>query len=278
MALPWWKRYPGRLSAELRALRAAGFRYHVDQETFRKGRLIVTVWIHHEGMDYCVLAEYLDNYPYFEPTVRAPDLQFRFHLNPFYKNLCLLGRKTENWWTQWTLAHILQERFPKVVEANTKPRVLTKDLEFDQGEPLSIFYTTQPHSLMLVDPDWEIPSNLEGGLLRIGLTYVSSTRISAAVLRVSTWDNQTICSLSEAIARKFDTQFWGRWIRVPEFIPENDPSNFDQVICSKNAQIARPRWGYQKSEPFLDVIGIVFPEEISRCELGDGWIFLRRDG
>src|SRR5438477_549767 len=122
----------------------------------------------------------------------------------------------------------------KVVEANTKPRVLTKDLEFDQGEPLSIFYTTQPHSLMLVDPDWEIPSNLEGGLLRIGLTYVSSTRISAAVLRVSTWDNQTICSLSEAIARKFDTQFWGRWIRVPEFIPENDPSNFDQVICSKN--------------------------------------------
>ena len=278
MALPWWTRYPGRLRAELRALRAASFRYQVDRETFRKGRLALTVRLHYEGVEYCLLADYPDNYPYFEPTVCAPDLQFRFHLNPFHKNLCLLGRKTENWWTQWTLARLLQEQFPKIVEANTKPRALTKDLEFDQGEPLSIFYATQPHSLVLVDPNWQIPPNFEGGLLRIGLKYVSSARIFAAVLEVSTWQNQTICSLSEAMARKFETQFWGRWIRVPEFICEDEPSKFDQIVCEKNPQIARPRWGYQKTEPFLDVIGVLFPEEIRRCELADGWIFLRRDG
>jgi hypothetical protein len=125
MAQPWWRRHPGRLRIELKALRAAGFQYAVDPEQFDKGRLELKISLDVEGRPYSVRAVYPETYPYFEPVVYGPDLDFAFHLNPFEKNLCLLGRRTENWWTQWTLADLLREQFPKIIAANTMPREAT---------------------------------------------------------------------------------------------------------------------------------------------------------
>jgi hypothetical protein len=46
---PWWKRFPGRLRAELKALRSAGLSYVLDKESFREGILSLDLNMPHAG-------------------------------------------------------------------------------------------------------------------------------------------------------------------------------------------------------------------------------------
>jgi molybdopterin/thiamine biosynthesis adenylyltransferase len=131
--------------------------------------------------------------------------------------------------------------------------------------------------VILIDSSWKIPKETDGGWLRIGLRHLTTSKMLGAVLRVENKNREQLCSLEEAIADRFTQQFWGRWLRMPGFVRENDSDKFDQVISYASHGFASAFWGY-RGEPCLDVIGVIFPEEVRRCEFHDGWVFLRRNG
>ena len=276
MAVPWWRRSPGRLRAELKALRRAGLPYVIDRESFGNGELKLDVTIAHEGTPYLLKAVYPGNYPYFEPTVYALDSGFRYHQNPFGKNLCLIGRGTERWWSNWTLAYALLDRFPKLIAANTFDRDQTAELEVDQGEPLAVFYSVKPGAAFLVDGSWSIPENLAGGWLRIGFRHRKKPKIGA-IVRVEDFDHNPVCSLPTSLAKQFSEEIWGRWTRVPEFVREDDPEKFRRCLEAVNSRIRKPYW-VPLDDEVVDIIGVIYPEEVQRRGTTDGWVFWRRTG
>ena len=54
-----------------------------------------------------LVAKYPDSYPYLRVEVYAPTLSLRWHQNPYAKNLCLLGRHSDAWSIDDTLAGVL---------------------------------------------------------------------------------------------------------------------------------------------------------------------------
>ena len=90
---PWWIRLPERLDHEKQALDVIGATYVLDENARARGILRLDV----QFGEHRLVAEYPDLYPFFRPQVFAPDLNLTHHQNPVDKNLCLLGRATENW-------------------------------------------------------------------------------------------------------------------------------------------------------------------------------------
>jgi hypothetical protein len=274
----WWKSFPGRLRKELESFRRPGVTYTVDHQRFKNGELAVDLTFAFEGGNYALQALYPDTFPYFEPTVLGFDLGFTLHWNPFEKNLCLIGRKTENWNPQYTVGDLIAEQFPKIILANTLPRTETTALEIDQGEPLSTFYPTEAGSLILIEGEWNIPADVSGGWLRLGLRPdKGQQKLFGAVLEVQDETHQSLCRLNESIAMHFGQAFWGRWQRLPNFIREDDTAKFNLALSSLNQRFRHLQWGYQRSF-WLDVTAGIFPEEVRRCEYRDGWIFLCHRG
>ncbi len=90
-------------------------------------------------------------------------------------------------------------------------------------------------------------------------------------------DHETLCRLDDVFASRFPQQFWGRWGRVRDFVQENNTDKFKQALASTNNRFAHPYWGF-RGELCLDITGVVFPGEVRRLQLRDGWIFLRQIG
>jgi molybdopterin/thiamine biosynthesis adenylyltransferase len=67
----------------------------------------------------------------------------------------------------------------------------------------------------------------------------------------------------------------GRWIRLSEPPRARTAVEMLNVVTSTLPALANERWGRVDSFQ-VDVVGIVFPEELRQDVVGDGWIFLVR--
>ena len=242
MVEPWWKRFPGRLRAELKALRCAEIEYKLDREKYAAGTLSLELQFLCRGESLSLTVEFPENYPYFEPIVFAPNSSFRIHQNPFQKNLCLLAHRTENWSTQCTLSDLLQNQIPKLIDTNKLDRDATRQLEIDQGEPLSTFYSTLPGSTILVDGTWKPDFSVSHGWLRIGLLQSSGIRIRGVVLRIEDSDHHAMASFDLRLAQPFQEEIWARWGRMDHFVMRNTPGEIETGVTDVHPHLKRPFW------------------------------------
>src|ERR1017187_10450810 len=89
---PWWVRIPGRIEFELDALRDACSEVAILMQDDESGRLSVAFAFELDGTRYGLRAEFPAAYPYTRPMVYGDQRYFKWHQNPFGKNLSLLGR------------------------------------------------------------------------------------------------------------------------------------------------------------------------------------------
>lgn len=155
----WWEAYPGRLEYEISALEALGVSVRRDDSELALGRVVLHCSMPWKEENIELIATFPNLYPYFRPTVHAPDLTgLTHHRTPHDGTLCLLGRSTSEWVPGLTLAHLLEFQLPKLLKSGdpTWRRTLTPDalaeLEEVQAEPLSEYYDYSPESMLLLDP------------------------------------------------------------------------------------------------------------------------------
>jgi len=270
MLTPWWKAFPGHLEAELEALREAGLAFTM-RDPDATGYVVIDVNVNVDGVATPLAARYPDVFPYMRPEVYAPDLSLEHHQNPFLKNLCLLGRRSDNWTPQMTLAQLILEQLPKAVTAaKGTSQDDIKEFEEHQGEPISAFYTYPINCICLLDGSWKIPAGSRGGSAKFAIQEETNA-LRTTVLSLTNEVGTTICSLpwaDNAMASRFAD---ARWTALDAPIVSNDPNEFDRQLCKFAPALLKRNWFHG-----LDLILVAYPEELGWRASGVGWVLLVR--
>lgn len=268
----WWEIWPERLEFELEALRSLGLEPVVDERARAVGQIIIRFEHSAGGQSAAFAAVFPYGYPRLPFELYAPDLRLGHHQNPFAGNLCLLARPGEDWRPSDYVARFLVDQLPAVVAAGRATDAGEVDaVEEHQAEPVSVYYEHADGSLVLVDSSWTLPSAASGSL-ELRAERIDPFR--AAVVEIRTAGAAPIVALDQIHAR-FTAQIRGRWFRVDRPILEATPAGLLAALAALHPDAARPVWTALEQVE-IDVIGVVFPEEIGWRTAGDGWVFVVR--
>lgn len=278
---PWWERIPGRFDQEICSLEASGFSWERDEQKFKNGRLHISLTIRRDDGDLELEARYPDTFPYTPCEVLATSLELEHHMGPFEKNLCLL--RQGDWDPRDTLGSLLETQLEEVIATGsaTESEGL-EDREAVQGEPISEYYTCLSGMAVLIDGSWNIPPDVDEGVLRLGFIRRSEESVLAAVIEIGDSDTNPLGILDPQVAKLFPPPAPGRWVRSAETIIENDPVRFLASLVKIDPALAVPKYSRVRSpsshfpETWLDIIGVIQPEEHRHRSKSDGWVFVLR--
>lgn len=268
----WWEEWPDRLEYELKALEDAGIPCKRNERAFEEGRFELELSPIFNGEKVELIAKFPDLYPYFRFEVIAPNLSLPHHQNPFGKNLCLIGRATENWSVCDTLANFITERLPDVIRAGKAD--INEDLsgtEIPQGEPFTDYYE-YVQGAIVVDSAWNIGAAKRTGKLLIGLRLIGQ-RIIGAVHEIRGQEGELLAAANVAIRRLFPVPIEAHWVRLGSPVPYGRGPDFASHIFQHYPNLREGRWTDAGNHRFK-VIGVIFPEEVEYRNERDGWTFL----
>lgn len=280
----WWDRYPGKLEAELDALRKAGISFEIDERMRNQGvmRLCLSnVKVADEVFNLNVT--FPDLYPFFKFEVQAPTLDLAIHQNPFEKNLCIIDRPTECWHTTDTVASLLSEQLPMLLQtARETDKQKVVGIEAQQAEPYSEYYRNLhlPGSSILVQSEWDM-GNESCGRLKIGLTENVEPNqkypVKGVVLKVFNNGQKLLAEADSALYKlKIKKTVDARWVRVQTHdLPSAQPAFFN-YIQGKDSNPTNLKQN-QLQGGYLSIYAAVFHEQHKwRDESGVGWLFVCR--
>lgn len=275
----WWDRFPGLLDDELRALSDAGIKYEKDDAAWNEGVLRLALRYPYKGRSIALVATYPDLYPYFKPEVTSDELTLSRHQNPIARNLCLVGRRTSRWFAEDTLAKILQERMPHLLDfADTGDLDAILKVEEPQGEPASDYYNgaSLPGSMIVFDGSWTPPTDIRRGRFRAFVDEVGTVQgikvFRGYVSEILDEDQNVIATWTSGHPDCAE-QFEGPWLRLDQPVL----GNIETVVTAlddadRKYLLDQQRWPKKRA---TILSALVFPEEIRQQEFADGWTFIQ---
>jgi molybdopterin/thiamine biosynthesis adenylyltransferase len=275
----WWERYPERLKRERQSLTDVGIAFAPVEEALERGVYQLGATSTIEGEEHSLVVTYPDHFPFFRFEVQAPNLDLPEHQHPFEKNLCLLGRATDQWNTDDTAGSVITRQLPRLLAtAGATDAPESEGLQQPQAEPFSDYYPYAP-MCCLVDSSWVIPEHTMSGKLMLGVTRVFLSPVgplpSAAVLEVRDGRGKLLAEASSTIREAYGRKvIEGRWSRSSEAVQSNDAKTVFHRgrDLDVNGTLA---WATISSFS-VQVQGILFPEEVGHRRSGDGWVFVVR--
>jgi hypothetical protein len=272
---PWWITSPRRLELELRDLSDAGITWTISRQDAETGELALDLKADVRGKTERFVAVFPPFYPYVRFEVYAPDWQLPRHQNPYSKNLCLIGRASINWEVDDTVAAFIIERVPLLLDVvEEEDEELLVGREEPQGEPLTSYSKAEQDSLVLIDSAWTIETASAGGSLLVGVEDAKPFR--AAVLEVYDQNGAMLCGASAAIRQRYGSRtIRARWFRIDNEIREESAKDFLDAAASAASANVAPKW-QALDDHQLDLIAVVFPEELGWRKFDDGWMFVLR--
>ncbi|MGX9901485.1 ThiF family adenylyltransferase [Arthrobacter sp. SA17] len=204
------------------------------------------------------------------------------HLNPFSKEVCLLGTPSEEWGTNGSLAQLLRDQLPEAIRAGLSDDHEGAEWnEKPQAEPYGAYYTTYASAAMvLVDGSWSIPEDAVQGPIEIRLAGplpgpdVTAARTLGSVVAVGSDTGQTYATLDKQLQDLLEGQLvHGRWSRLAEPVKVDDAQaiweagqNADRSSTREESYLGRR----------IQVRAVLFPEETGPRKVSDGWAFVLR--
>ncbi len=271
---PWWEVWPGVLKREIDALQSARIPFIIDNGAKTNGQLVLHLKVKHPAEDRMLpmRAIFPPLYPYFRPVVLANPGEFKRHQNPINGDLCLLGRRTDSWDCDETLANLLTKQLPELVKAaQTESVELRRTLEVPMGEPVTLYYQYQPNSIITSGcrEDIEAP----GGSLTLAFARQDPSKsLIGQIVKISDKNGRKLYQV-EINVRGLEIP--GRWQRVKALPTDAIPSEFERQIL-QNYPNLKPKFEHVIDGWFVDVVGIVIAEESQQDKFSDGWMFMVR--
>lgn len=270
----WWERYAGLLDEELDAFSRAGMPATIDAAARQNGIIRADFIYAYAGESIPLYAIYPDMFPYVRPQVYAAGLDLPRHQNPFGRNLCLIGRSTENWSTEDHLADLVLDQMPKLLAAALRPAGTPSPVpEEPQGEPVTGYLPDSPNLMILVDSGWILPQTIDRGDLTI-VVETGWEGIKGYVSRIAA-DGVEIGGLRLGGVWQRSKPISGRWARLSRLDHSIDPQALERRMVAEHPELARsiPQ---NAGALTVDVVGLTFPEEVAPGVVGNGWLFLLR--
>ncbi|MGI3904020.1 MAG: hypothetical protein ACRYGP_01255 [Janthinobacterium lividum] len=144
---------------------------------------------------------YPDSYPHLRPVVLllGADAEVsRKHISPTTSEICLLGRDTRQWNSDWTLAKLLVEQLGAALN-NGEDHV-------PQGDPVEVWWNGlaigEGDSFCIVDSDWR-PAHPGPGTLDLLIDFREgkpSSRLRACVVKAKLLDETFEGSMTPPLA------------------------------------------------------------------------------
>lgn len=272
--VPWWIEIAGRLDFEVEALREVCSEVAIYKQDEESGQLGIRTVFEFNGSQYPLRAEFPARYPFTRPMVYAEESLFKWHQNPYGKNLCLLGRTAENWLPTYTLAQHLSEQMPKLIESNnTQDHNIAADLEELQAEPFTAFLQYQLNSSLLILHDLPDTDRTNGTFLTACLPFDGVFRGATIGLR----DDQgtQLVGISNAVTdgMHFTKEIHGKWYRMGGKPLTASAEAFLGQIEASHPEVRKRHWTTHRNKKF-EVIGVLLPEEEGWRTAGESMIFL----
>jgi hypothetical protein len=270
MLKPWWERIPERLDYEIEALRTACIEYARRNADYFRGILILDLVVRLDNEVFQLRAEYPDLYPYVRPEVYADHLTLRRHQNPFGKNLCLLGRRSDIWQPEMTLAQLITEQLPNVLAANreTDPARLS-GLEEHQGEPLTAFYDYIPGIAALIESEMA-PRGFEKAATATFASLPGNDKV-IGILDLYSASGKTAATMSSPTRSGFTGTKRGRWVVLASPIQAVDGKSFNDELVRRHPELRRREYAGDR-----DYILVGFPDELQWLREDRNWVMLVR--
>ena len=282
---PWWERFSGRLEWEIERLHAASYEPELDDDQLREHRLVeIRLRDRRDGRDLALTARFPDMYPYVRPEVSTTDLSLGRHQSPIGGNLCLIGRSTENWTPTDSLEWLVTDQLPAVIAAvearrRGEPSPVPEEA---QGEPASDYHLTVPGSALLLDSAWAIPMHVRHGRLELVVdrAHLSGGLVRGILTKVETDAGRVIAKapreLLSVVPEPRRGVLTGRWVRL-DTTPRQGPDGSVEPLLAQIAESHRvKRHAAGAGLDGVDVLGVVFSEELGPDLVGDGWAFVAR--
>lgn len=274
---PWFERDPELLDREISALEELGAVVRIDNEARGVGILRLFISYPTSGGQIDLIGHYPDLFPFFRPEVFAPGMALQRHQHPISKGLCLIGRKTALWYASETLAGLLKQQFPRLIDLAAGGDV--EDLiahEEAQGEPFSDYYNSNaaPQSFLLIDSSWHLPREIERGEFTALCREVSQAEepqltVQGYISEVRAADGSILATYQGPQLPGMDKVFVGRWLRL------GDPvlGGLDELIGSlteeQRSWLTNERsWSKNRH---LQLAALIIPEEVQHRQFADGW-------
>lgn len=263
---PWFRRIPQRLDEELQALEAAGYAFELDESAKAAGHILVKVQYPLDDVTHELAAHFPPNYPYCPFEIIAPTFPDGRHKNPNGGQLCLLKNPQTTWSVSDLLANFLKTQVAKIAQAHQAPNKVG-DIEAHEAAQSTGYYPYHPGTVVFTG-DWQIPPEIQRGYLLLGLPAETiNGMLRAAVLEVRDENDNVLGRLDEAIRKRYPRTAIGRWVRLAASPPfEISNALFEATKAWSDIRNIRFNSG-------LDVIGVLFPEEVEYQRFQDNWVF-----
>lgn len=270
----WWDRFSGLEQRELDSLEEAGIAYKKDATAWSKGKLvlhlvlpinILDLDVHVEQEELILDVHYPDTYPFLKPEIFAKEEIFDRHQNPFEKNLCLVGRSTDNWEFNWRIADYLKSQLPKILRINIEGAG-TEFSDFNeehQGEPFTEYLPFKRDGEVFFIGNWRIPDGIQHGTLKIGV--LETEPIRGIVLEVRDDQGKVLEKLSHTNL-EYVNEMVIPWRSLSEALTSNDPNVYLEEIKK------HPDYKARNNRRNIGVL--IFPEEGIWKNETKGWVFI----
>lgn len=242
---PWFESNVERLQKELTALDDAEISYEIDAEYKSRGRLRLHLVFKHSNTEYRITADYPDLFPFFAPDAYLDGRTLARHHHPAGGHLCLLGRRTDQWNVDDTLAGILQAQLPLILNFDqTRDEAAVKAVEEPQGEPVSVYFNSLAvrESLILFDGSWVIPESVTRGEIELWYSHVAAADVPVTVPkgivgRVFDHTGRVVAEWSGPRPSAFNQSLRVRWVRAKETPTGTLSALHEQLSQSEDAYL-----------------------------------------
>jgi ThiF family protein len=271
---PWWERWPGRLEWELQSLRDANIQFEIRNQDSRTGLFDLSMEVPINGELVKLEVHFPALFPFTRVEVFAPGLNLDWHQNPYTKNLCLIGRSSDEWSTNESTAAFILGQLKKLLEAVQKTQTNeVADLELHQAEPVTVFLNYIVDSFILFDSSWQFSAVEDSGRMRLRLSsqlpvrgivqeFQRGTNNDAGRF-ASTVDDEAIRKLGLTESRL------ASWYRLGQSLGGLSADQCIQRLEDQFEMRAVPLGGY-------DLVGVIVPEEAGWRAVGETLVFILR--
>lgn len=290
-ATEWQHRNPGRWAREITELDATGWTYRVTRQSRGLGLMvIVPLAVDAEGARRLAApgetntpplrlqVRFPQTYPTFAPDIYDPDgaLAGLRHRNPVSGQLCLIH--DEDWHAETTVAELLRTQLPRLLATNVlgagdQPAA---GLEFPVPEAATALVTNHHQPILITDHP--VPAGVDSGAL-LARFVTDKTHLGPGVVEAIYGPGLELhTDLSEHQMTQFKMPVLGRWVRDPDYTPDQAPGAVWKRIQHRLAPLEVEVEGGAKASAMnpeaIEVIGLLVPDETTYRGLGESWVFL----
>jgi molybdopterin/thiamine biosynthesis adenylyltransferase len=282
---PWWERHRQVLDEEESELRdlADDGEIVLDEELLLRDQIRQYTLVHTcKGLTLDLTVTFSDQHPYFRPEVAATQ-KTGVHQNPFNGQLCLLEGDTWNWDQSQTVAAMIREQLPQLLEDRPSPpgdEGASEPADSGHVEPYVGYFVYAEGTAVRMGETTAALAGVNGGTMTVVLDQAGLPEVMrGTITEICDPRGQVLWSAPTTVVERYSQGLHPRievpWVRLSE-VPEDSTAEavLEAVQDAERTNIVR--WQQVGAGTDLSVVAAVFEDGIRPFERGDAWLFVVR--